>query len=166
MGMRLPGGRAERGKAGPDFAGHRRHVLVLPDANNRPTQLLQSVVGVTISLNIRLQLCAPPFAVRGRPRSMHRAAVPKAPVHKDGQSRRCKDDVCPAADLWLDAAINPIPQTHAVQLAPERQLGSGVSSSLALHAPKDIWRRCRRNRHYTFAKVVSYSFAMRTIMLP
>jgi hypothetical protein len=97
---------------------------------------------------------------------MTRATVPEASVHKDRDAGAREDDVGAATHAGDDRAVDSVPESQAVKFSTKRHLGLGVSSWLPPHSPEGIRRRCNWTRHHTLANVVSYSFAMRTIMLP
>lgn len=94
---------------------------------------------------------------------MVRARVPPAASNLDHQSEPREHDVVPTPDVGEHSAIDEEPKAATMKFAPERHLWLGVPSTLVLHAPSDVFRR--RVRHQIDANVVSYSFAMRVIIM-
>jgi hypothetical protein len=92
--------------------------------------------------------------------------VPEAAVYEDRDPSAGEHDVGAAADARYDGAVNSVAQPQPMQLVPQRHLRFRVSPCLTLHSPESFRRRRRGDRHQMLANVVSYSFAMRTIMLP
>src|SRR5581483_6293017 len=127
-----------------------------------PVSRLQAPVRIAVPGDVGFKLACPPLRVRLWSRAMTRATVPEAPVHKDRDAGAREDDVGAAMHARDDRAVDSVPQSQAVKFSTERHLGLGVSLGLPLHPPKSGRRRRTRCGHHTLAKVVSYSFAMRT----
>ncbi len=73
-----------------DPHGRSPRVLMLPKPEYRPARLPQSDIGITIARHVSEEFVPPPRGVRLGPRSVCRAAVPKAPVdhHRDLEPRK------------------------------------------------------------------------------
>lgn len=97
---------------------------------------------------------------------MLRTEVPEAPIDEDGDLRWPEDDVGPLAHAREDGSLDAVTQTRGVQGPPQLQLWTRVAPLLLLHPATDDSRRGDRPGHQTCEKVVSYSLAIRTIMLP
>lgn len=92
--------------------------------------------------------------------------MPETAVDEHRHPCRTEHDVRATPDARKDTSVNPVAQTRRMQGASERELRLGVTASLALHPLQHLGGRGRRFLHQMLEKVVSYSFAMRTIMLP
>jgi hypothetical protein len=151
---------------GGDPDGRLDHVLVLPHPHGQPTLLPQPPVGVSIALAVSLELVPPPVRVRSREGGVLRTQVPEAPVDEDGDLRGTEDDVGPSAHAREDRPLDAVAQPGCVQGTAQRDLRARVPPPLLLHPAADDGRRGGRFGHQTWEKVVSYSLAIRTIMLP
>jgi len=58
--------------------------LMLPDPNDLPAGIDQGRVGLSVALDIALQLRSPILGIRLRPHAVFLAAVPKAAVDENG----------------------------------------------------------------------------------
>lgn len=114
-------------------------VFVLPKPEHGPTALLQPRCGVAVSLDVRLDLVAPPLRVRLRPSAMLRTAVPEATVHEYDETRadECEIGASSRAREW---PVHTVSKSQSVEGGANGELAGGVSPWGALHAPAD---RCR-----------------------
>jgi hypothetical protein len=67
--------------------------LVCPDADDRPSCLLEVGISAPVTRDVGLDLLPPPFRVRLRPGHVFRAAVPEATVDEDSNSGTRENDV-------------------------------------------------------------------------
>lgn len=166
----MPGGAVLPGAPGRyrviDSCGRQRHVFVFPYSHHKPFGLSEFLIGSSIAIDVQGQFLCPPLGICLWKRPMVWARVPEAPIHEDGDFRWPEDDICSTAHTRQDTSINTEAQTHAVKVATQFALGLSVSLTLSSHPHKRVRRRGRRWAwHQILAKRVSYSLAMRTIML-
>lgn len=141
-------------------------ILVFPHTYDGPARRLELFVGVTIPRHISRQFFGPPVGIRLGPGRVLRTAVPEATIDEDSYPRPEENDIRPALHTRENFAVDPVTQPQPVQFPAQGHFGSRVPPGLPLHPSKRFRGRRRGPIHYTLAKVVSYSFAMRTIMLP
>jgi hypothetical protein len=87
---------------------------MLPNPHNPPIGGSQTMVCVSISPLVVLQLLSPEIRIRLRSRRMLWTAMPEAAVYEHSNLHRPEDNVCLAADARYDAAMNAKPQTEAM----------------------------------------------------
>jgi hypothetical protein len=60
--------------------------FVLPDAQNRPSEIGQPSIGVAIPFLVLPYLPLPPIRIRLRPSAMLGTTVPETPIDEDGEA--------------------------------------------------------------------------------
>lgn len=114
-----------------------RHCIVLPEAENRPAGLDETLIGVTIPLHVPAQFLNPPLRPHLRTRSMNGAVVPEAAVDEHCQSGTREDDVRPSSRNARQRMIDPEPQPTPMELTPELDLRASVPTPLCRHPRPD-----------------------------
>lgn len=90
--------------------------------------------------------------------------MPETTIDKNGDACASEHYVSPSLHACKDLSVNPVAKAKRVKSFPQSYLGLGVPSFLALHTLQRRRRRGFRANHQMYAKVVSYSLAIRTIM--
>lgn len=90
----------------------------------------------------------------------------KQPFDEDCDLRGAEHHVGPSAHAREDGSLDAVAQARRVQRPTQLQLRTRVPPPLLLHPAANDGRRGGRPGHQTCEKVVSYSLAIRTIMLP
>jgi hypothetical protein len=98
-----------------DPTGSDTWIVVRPQPDDGPAVGPQSLISVSVAPPVRVDLGTPPFRVRLRPRSVARATVPEAAVHKDGDPRHSEDNVSTPSDFGQRAHINAKAEAETVQ---------------------------------------------------
>lgn len=114
---------------------------MLPDPDDRPARLGESLVGVAVAPSVRLDLLTPELRVVGRPCGVFRAPVPEAPVDHDDDSGPGEDEVGSSANPRKNLAINAIAEAAPVQIPAQLELGLGIARARPSHPVADRNRR-------------------------
>jgi len=97
---------------------------VLPDAKHSPTCGPQSFRRILVASFVRLDLLVPESSIGFRPRSMPRAAVPKATIYEYSKPISWKNDVDGPASSWQQSFLfmitKPLTMQQGTNLALER----------------------------------------------
>ena len=121
---------------------------VLPDANRRPALRRQCGINGAISHDVAVQLWRPVPLVDLRRPSMLGADMPEAAVYEDRHVPGGEDDVwsdAEAAELQHEVGAEAVSET--MQCRPEVELGSSITSSVALHRLSYTRPGCSRCLH-------------------
>ena len=116
-----------------DLVGSRLGDFMLPNPHDLPTGVGQQTIGFPIPGHVPVKLCLPPRNIAFGQGGVLRALMPPTTVDKHGDLLSGKDHVGLASDVWHRSAMNPVPETSAMQLSPKRQLRSRVSLRLVAH---------------------------------
>lgn len=131
-----------------DVTGCLRHGLVLPDADDRPSERLQMDVGLTVPLHVARELGRPPGGVVGGCCLVFGAPVPEAAIDEDSDLRTGEQDVSAASRHARQRVVDAVPKPESVEFAAEEQLGFGVPRRLLGHprgsGGEHIGERCYR----------------------
>jgi hypothetical protein len=138
---------------------------VLPHPDHEPAGCRKRTIGLAVALNVAFELVPPPVCIRLWTRRVERAHVPEAAIDEDDHLDRPEHDVSAATDTRKGSLVDSIAKAEPMQLLANAKLRLRIAAALALHAASDHIGGGTRTCHQIEAKVVSYSFAMRTIML-
>jgi hypothetical protein len=101
-------------------------IVVLPEAEHLPPGRHQSRVGVAVTRDVAEDLLPPPNRVDLRPRYVHWAGVPEAPVDEDRDPCADEREIRPAAGAG-QRLVDPIAQAKAAcRPAPESPTSSDL----------------------------------------
>lgn len=115
-----------------DRVSHDNGVLVLPHPHHRPLRLVEPSGVPPVPSDIRLQLASPPLSVGLGRDGMLWAAMPEAPIHKDGDTGPGKHDVRTPGEA---RHVHPVPKTAPVQLMSDREFRSRSRRTEVRHEP-------------------------------
>src|SRR4051812_45307463 len=120
MGM-LPLSRGDLAHCPRNLSRCRCRVIVLPEPQDSPACVCERACGVSISLDVLLDLVTPPRSVGFRPGAVNRAPVPKASIYEHGDACTCECEVrspTSAGERPVDAEA----QAQSVHCAANREL--------------------------------------------
>jgi hypothetical protein len=107
---------------------------VFPNSHDKPTSRVESGIDPSIASDVEGKLFPPVASVGARVRSVLRAAVPIAPVDKDGNSLSDEDNVRANTNV---SSANLATATEAKALVMERgaqrYFGPSVAPSVTAH---------------------------------
>ena len=115
-------------------------ILMLPEAQHRPTPGAQELIGPPIALGIRSELLGPPFRVAFGYGPVVRTAVPEASVDEDRQFPISPPDVHSESLIRQGTEINPVPDPGGVKKLSYGHLAPGIASLLPRHVGADSLR--------------------------
>ena len=92
---------------------------MFPYANYAPPRLLKCPICTSVALTVALKLLSPPFLILNGSCAMYGAAVPEAPVDKNGDARRNERYVWTSADPWHNSNIDAVSQSAQKQRTPK-----------------------------------------------
>lgn len=113
-------------------------VFVLPYSYNRPAEVAQHSISVTVTLDVGPKFRRPPVGVAVHRDEVLGAAVPEAAIDEDGNLRAGKGDVDRAARESGHSVANPIPKAPCMEFATQEHLRGGARTELADHAISDV----------------------------
>ena len=126
------------------LVGRRDGVLVLPEPEDEPSELLEVVVGVAVASLVRRDLVDPPPPVRLRGGRVDRTSVPEAPVDEHCDLRTPEENVRPPSAQSGQWMVDPVPKSAAVQFSTQGQLRDGVTSLRPAHPFRHLGARSGR----------------------
>ena len=125
--------------------------FVLPNPDNCPAGNSETRVGITVPLDVRLDLVSPELAVRFRPCRVLGASVPEAPIDEDRHTKLSNQNVGLPSKRPLGSLMNSVAKPTPMKLGSETHLSPGVAGPLPAHPVADRLRRCSNpaGRHET-----------------
>ncbi len=111
---------------------------MLPDTYNRPTELAEYSIRVTVTLDVGLKLRRPPVGIALHRDEVLGAAVPEAAIDEDGNLRSGERDVDRAAGESGHSVANPVPEAPCMEFATQEHFRGGARAKLADHAISDV----------------------------
>lgn len=119
------------------MVGNDRWIIVLPDADYRPSKRAQVCVCVSVAGSVPRELRFPPTTIACGHALVARATVPKASINEDRDVLPSKRDIdTPTREPW-DRPYDPEPQATAKQLTADGELSGCVARRLPRHARGD-----------------------------
>lgn len=115
---------------------------MLPEAQNRPTCLIQQHVESRVTAPVGTDLLRPVLGVGLGGRVVLQTAMPKATVDKDSNLRSREHKVGSKATVtreWRE--VHAVPETCGVDSATHRDFWLGVSASVCAHGGPNPVRR-------------------------
>ena len=109
------------------------HVLVLPDAEDGPSEGGQMSVGLAVSFDVPCKFGRPPRAVVRGCRLVLGASVPEAAVDEHCDLGAGEKDVSTAPGHAWEGMVDAISEPESVEFAAQQQLRFGVACGLARH---------------------------------
>ena len=97
-------------------------VLVLPEACDVPSRLLESFIGVPVASLVSLDLCSPVGGVLLWPGPMDRATMPEAAVDEDRHTFPGENDIDLSANTGENASLHAVPESASMQRRSEMHL--------------------------------------------
>ena len=121
-------------------------VLMLPRPKHTPPRECEAHVRIAVSVNIALNLVAPPFSVVLGPSHVLRTPVPEATINedRDASARESYIGATTEAGQWV---VDAESQTRTVQSGPNRKLRRRVAPPLRPHSPQSVGRGSDRPGH-------------------
>ena len=120
---------------------------MFPDSDHYPAGPCESIIGSTVSSDIRVELLPPPRRVGLREGLVVGTAVPETTIDKHGNSNPGEHDVGSGSPDLGKRQIYAVPESPAVKFAADRQLRAGVTATNPAHPSRVGWRRANRFRH-------------------
>jgi hypothetical protein len=108
--------------------------LVSPNPHDLPAISAESRVRVAVALLVRNDLSAPELGILFGPSRMLWAAVPKAPVDEDGDTRSGENDVGNPSRLSQQGDMDAETESKSMKRTTQRRFGRGVLLPNALHS--------------------------------
>lgn len=124
--------------------------LVLPEAQDSPTRILERTPRLAIPLNGCVQLGTPELGIRSGLGPVFRARVPEAPVDEHRDSSGTEHEVSRATQVPHGPGIDSIAQSKPMDGRSHCQLRSGIPTAIRHHRPTRSLRgrpRARTFRH-------------------
>ena len=113
------------------------HVFVLPEPQHPPARGLECVRGVSVPLDVPLDLVTPPLGIRLRPGPVNWATVPKASIYEHGNSRARECEVGTSTRAW-QRPVDSKTQSETMSGGPKGELARSVATRRRLHPTPDI----------------------------
>ena len=110
-------------------------VLVLPNADGKPSGLSEFTVSVAVAFPVGYDLPSPEFAIGLGPGRVLGTAVPKTAIDEHGNLQAGKNNVSLAAVGGDGAQVDTVAETHAEEDGPERKFRGGVTLAAGEHTP-------------------------------
>jgi hypothetical protein len=92
---------------------------------------------ISVAPDVRLDSVPPPLGVRLRPRSVLRAAMPKAATDENGYPRAHECQIRPSARAWK-RPIDAEPETDCLDRRAHRELARSIATWGDLHSPTNL----------------------------
>ena len=116
-------------------------ILVLPDADDLPPEIVKTLVGVSVPFNVLPDFPSPPFDIGLWPRPMDRAIVPEASIDEDCQTSTRKDDVGRTRTAGKQPTLDTEAQSPLMQSGANEALGPIVRPPRRGHSAAGLVRR-------------------------
>ncbi len=134
-------GRRRPRNGGLDGGGRLPWVVVLPEAEDRPSRFPQGSVRVPVPRDIGGDLLGPERLVRRGRRVVLRAAVPEAPVDEDRDPWPAENQVGRAPQARQRPRIHAVSQAESMDRRAQPELRSRIPAPVRLHGPANPGRR-------------------------
>lgn len=125
-----------------DCRGRLSRVLVLPDSNDKPSDGSQCGIVATVTIDIALELVAPPSGVGLRSYRVPCTAVPEAAIDEDCNFGASEGNVRTTGEI---SDTDPITESSPMELSSQCKFWFRVSGSKRRHESLNGWSRCCRS---------------------